>query len=70
LLAESEVLEEKSLLPHEERPNRSPDDGEQERHLPKLAEAENVNEINRDRVFADYGEMNQGWTGSSGDPPR
>jgi hypothetical protein len=55
LLAESEVLEEKSLPRHEERPNRGPDDGEQERPLAKLAKAENVNDINGDRVFADYG---------------
>jgi hypothetical protein len=46
LLAESEILEQKSLLPHEERPDRGPDDGQQERHLPKLAKAENVNDIN------------------------
>jgi hypothetical protein len=54
LLAESEVLEQKSLLCDEERPNRGPDDGEQERHSPKLAEDENVNDIKRDGVFADY----------------
>ena len=55
LLAESEVLEQKSLLRDEERPNRSPDDGKQERHPPKLAEGENVNDFKRDGVFADYG---------------
>jgi hypothetical protein len=55
LLAKSKVLEQKSLLPHEERPNRGSDDGEQKRHLPKLAKAENVNDIKRDEVFADYG---------------
>jgi hypothetical protein len=53
-LAKSKVLEQKSLPPHEERPNRGPDDGEQERHRAKLAEAENVNDIKRDGVFADY----------------
>jgi hypothetical protein len=42
------------LLPHEERPDRGPDDGEQERHPPKLAKAENVNDIKKDGVFADY----------------
>jgi hypothetical protein len=54
LLAESEVLKQKSLLRDEERPNRGPDDGEQERHLPKLAEAENVHDINADGVSANY----------------
>ena len=54
MLAEGEVLEQKSLLPHEERPNRGSDDGAQERHLPKLAEDENVNDIKKDGVFADY----------------
>ena len=42
------------LLPHQERPNRGSDDGEQKRHLPKLAKAENVNDIKKDEVFADY----------------
>ena len=45
LLAESEVLEQESLLPHEEGPDRVPDDGEQERHPPNLAEDEDVNDI-------------------------
>jgi hypothetical protein len=54
LLPKSEVLEQKSLLRHEQRPNAGPDDGEQERHPPKLAEDENVNDIKRDGVFADY----------------
>jgi len=43
------------MLPHEERPNRGPNDRAQERHLPKLAEDEDVNDIKRDGVFADYG---------------
>ena len=55
LLAEGEVLEQKSLLPHEERPNRGPNDGAQERRPPNLAEDENINDIKRDGVFADYG---------------
>jgi hypothetical protein len=54
LLPKSEVLEQNSSLRHEEHPNRGPDNGERERHPPKLAEDENVNDIKRDGVFADY----------------
>ena len=55
MLAESEILKQKRLLPHEDGPDYGPDDGAQERHLPKLAEDENINDIRRDGVFADYG---------------
>jgi hypothetical protein len=48
----SGVLEQKSLLPHEERPDRGPDDGEQERHPPKPAKGENVNDIKKDGAFS------------------
>jgi hypothetical protein len=60
LLPKSEILEQNrskqaqnrskqlknSSLRDEKRPNRGPDDSEQERHPPKLAEDENVNDIN------------------------
>jgi hypothetical protein len=55
LLAKSKVLERKRLLPHEQCPNRGPDDGERQRHPRKPAEDENVNDTNGDGVFADYG---------------
>jgi hypothetical protein len=54
LLAESEVLEQKTLLRDEERPNRGPDDGKQERHPSMLAEDKNVNDFKSDGIFADY----------------